>query len=171
MEKVAPMLGRMSSVFSASFASVFLLLYLAYPGKNVEPVGIPEPEPGPRDDPQTVKHSEPTKPKKPKPPKVVKNKFKVARVTAYTKNCKGCSGVTKDGTVADHRKSIVAADTRYHPIGTKVELLIPGSGRQVFTVRDTGGDIKGPNRFDILVSSKSEAKAWGVRKVEFRILD
>lgn len=94
-----------------------------------------------------------------------------ARVTAYTKNCKGCSGITRDGTVADHKKLIVAADTRYHPIGTRIEFLIPGSGRRVFTVRDTGGDIKGPNRFDILVSSKSEAKAWGVRSVEFKVLE
>lgn len=163
--------------FSVSFALTFLLLYMVKSTTSkgqqdvvvqvpITPIGTQEPGPGPSEDQEHAEN------KKPKTHKVAKStKHRVAKVTAYTKNCKGCSGVTKDGTVADYRKSILAADTRYHPIGTKVELLIPGSGRRVFTVRDTGGDIKGPNRFDILVSSKSEARAWGVRRVEFRILD
>jgi 3D (Asp-Asp-Asp) domain-containing protein len=98
-------------------------------------------------------------------------KTETAKVTAYTADCKGCIGITRDGTPADSHRRILAADLRYHPLGTKVELTFPDGDVEVYTVRDTGGDIKGRGRFDILVQDKRFAVEWGVRHLKYRVLD
>lgn len=93
-----------------------------------------------------------------------------AKVTAYTKSCKGCSGITRDGTVAESHKRILAADPRYYPLGTRVELTFPDGDVEVYTVRDTGGAIKGPGRFDMLVKTERFAVKWGVQHIKYRVL-
>jgi 3D (Asp-Asp-Asp) domain-containing protein len=98
-------------------------------------------------------------------------KLAVAKVTAYTADCKGCIGITRDGTVAESHKRILAADPRYYPMGTKVELTFPDGDVAVYTVRDTGGAIKGKGRFDMLVRTEKYANKWGVKQVKFRVLD
>ena len=95
----------------------------------------------------------------------------VAKVTAYTADCKGCIGITRDGTVAESHKRILAADPRYYPMGTKVELTFPDGDVEVYTVRDTGGAIKGRGRFDMLVRTETFAVKWGVQHLKFRVLD
>lgn len=94
-----------------------------------------------------------------------------ALITAYVKDCKGCIGITKDGTVAESYKRILAADPRYYPMGTRVELTFPDGDVKVYTVRDTGGAIKGRGRFDMLVKTEKFAKKWGRKKIKFRVLD
>lgn len=95
----------------------------------------------------------------------------VAKVTAYTADCEGCIGVTRDGTVAESHKRILAADPRYYPMGTKVELTFPDGDVKVYTVRDTGGAIKGKGRFDMLVRTERFAVKWGVKHIKFRVVD
>ena len=94
----------------------------------------------------------------------------VIEATAYTKDCRGCIGITRDGTVADHRKMIVAADPRYYPLGTEVEVEFPDGTIRRYTVRDTGGAIKGPHRLDILMGSYTEAINWGRRDIRIRVV-
>lgn len=96
---------------------------------------------------------------------------KTAKVTAYTADCKGCIGITRDGTVAESYKRILAADPRYYPLGTRVELTFPDGDVKVYTVRDTGGAIKGKGRFDMLVRTEQFAVKWGVQHLKFRVLD
>lgn len=102
---------------------------------------------------------------------VAKSKVEVAKVTAYTADCKGCIGITRDGTVAESHKRILAADPRYYPLGTKVELTFPDGDVEVYTVRDTGGAIKGKGRFDMLVRTERFANKWGIQHLKFRVLD
>jgi 3D (Asp-Asp-Asp) domain-containing protein len=94
----------------------------------------------------------------------------VAKVTAYTKDCAGCIGITRDGTPADSHRRILAADPRYYPMGTRVELTFPDGGVKVYTVRDTGGAIKGKGRFDMLVRTERFAVKWGVQHIKYRVL-
>ena len=65
------------------------------------------------------------------------------------------------------RDGTVAADTKYHPFGTR--LYIPGYGYGV--VEDRGGAIKGPNRLDVYYSSHQEALEFGRRHVKVHFLD
>ena len=106
----------------------------------------------------------------PVPAKTGTAKTGTAKVTAYTKSCKGCSGITRDGTVAESHKRILAADPRYYPLGTRVELTFPDGDVKVYTVRDTGGAIKGPGRFDMLVKTERFAVEWGVQHIKYRVL-
>lgn len=103
-------------------------------------------------------------------PVVEEASTKTAKVTAYTADCKGCIGITRDGTVAESHKRILAADPRYYPLGTRVELTFPDGDVKVYTVRDTGGAIKGPGRFDMLVKTERFAVKWGVQHIKYRVL-
>lgn len=60
----------------------------------------------------------------------------------------------KDGTLA--------ADTRYHPFGTR--FYIPGYGYGV--VEDRGSAIKGPKRLDLFFDSHDAALIWGRKKLK-----
>lgn len=131
---------------------LFLLACAAAPVAQTEPPPPPPP-------PQSVVVSDPG------------GEYAVAKVTAYTKSCKGCSGITRDGTVAESHKRILAADPRYYPLGTRVELTFPDGDVEVYTVRDTGGAIKGRGRFDMLVKTERFAVEWGVRHIKYRVLD
>lgn len=77
-------------------------------------------------------------------------------------------------TASGHRLSnadawrVAAADPRYYPSGTRV--FVAGVG--MVTVRDTGADVRGPDRLDIFVGMENRAEAfeWGRRAVPARIL-
>jgi 3D (Asp-Asp-Asp) domain-containing protein len=73
-------------------------------------------------------------------------------ITAYSTEQQGR---TSSGTMPS--KGTVAADTRYYPYGT--EMQIPGYGKGV--VRDTGGAIKGPERLDVYFPERRQAIFWG----------
>ena len=63
------------------------------------------------------------------------------------------------------RDGTIAADTRYHPFGTR--MYVPGYGYGV--VEDRGGAIKGPKRLDLYYSSHADALEWGRKHVEVKI--
>ena len=55
------------------------------------------------------------------------------------------------------RDGTIAADTRYYPFGTRMN--VPGWGWGV--VEDRGGAIKGPDRIDLFHKSHRDALEWG----------
>jgi 3D (Asp-Asp-Asp) domain-containing protein len=88
--------------------------------------------------------------------------YTLAYISAYHAFCYGCTGYMKNGQVADSTGHFIAADLHYWHLGDQIEICLE-SGPVVFTVADTGGDIKGKWRFDILMASEEEALAWGVQ--------
>jgi 3D (Asp-Asp-Asp) domain-containing protein len=78
--------------------------------------------------------------------------------TAYSLQGKTASGERV-------RRGIIAADTRILPIGTVVQIY----GMGTFVVKDTGGGIKG-NRIDIYMPSVSDARKFGRRTIQLRII-
>jgi 3D (Asp-Asp-Asp) domain-containing protein len=85
------------------------------------------------------------------------------RVTA-TAYCQG--GRTQSGVPA--QPGIVAADPRVLPVGSTVKIL-DGPRTGVFTVLDTGADIKG-RRIDIYIPSCARARKFGRRTVRVIVL-
>jgi len=57
-----------------------------------------------------------------------------------------------------------AADLRYHQLGEKIYIQDMG----VFIVSDCGSKIKGPNRYDIYVSSMKAVREFGVKYKEVK---
>ncbi|WP_299093614.1 LysM peptidoglycan-binding and 3D domain-containing protein [uncultured Metabacillus sp.] len=88
--------------------------------------------------------------------------------TAYTANCEGCSGITSTGIDlnANPDQKVIAVDPDVIPLGTKVH--VEGYGTAI--AGDIGGAIKG-NRIDVFIPSKAEAKEWGRKQVEVKILN
>jgi 3D (Asp-Asp-Asp) domain-containing protein len=88
--------------------------------------------------------------------------------TAYTANCEGCSGTTKTGIdlKANPNQKVIAVDPDVIPLGTKVH--VEGYGEAI--AGDTGGAIEG-NKIDVFIPSESEAKQWGRKDVQVKILD
>jgi len=84
-------------------------------------------------------------------------------VSAYC-SCSQCCGKS-DGITFSGEKAVegitIAADTRVHPIGTK--LYIEGIGERV--VQDIGGSIYG-NRIDVYFDSHSQALEFGRQQLE-----
>jgi 3D (Asp-Asp-Asp) domain-containing protein len=68
-------------------------------------------------------------------------------------------GYTADGTKG--KKGVVAADIRYYPFGTIME--IPGYG--IGEVHDIGKDIQGKSRLDLFFKTHEKAMNWGNRKL------
>lgn len=95
-----------------------------------------------------------------------------AEVTAYTAGYESCGklpnhpayGITANGNKV--RKGIIAADTNVLPFGTKVYIEDLG----IFTVDDTGGDIKG-NRIDIYMDNLNEAVKFGRQNRKLIVLN
>ena len=88
-----------------------------------------------------------------------------AKVTFY---CRSCSSGRR---VADPRRRVtdsdgVAADPRYHPLGSRV--YIEGFGTR--RVDDTGGAIKGPHRFDVRLASRGRCHRYGVKRLSYRVV-
>lgn len=74
-------------------------------------------------------------------------------------------GITASGRRVEPNVT-VAADTRYHPFGTYVD--IDGVGRR--RVDDTGPAIKGRDRFDVYMVDVDDAIAWGRRRVAYSVV-
>src|SRR5580765_557683 len=85
------------------------------------------------------------------------------RVTA-TAYCQ--SGRTQAGVRA--RTGIIAADPRVLPVGSIVKIL-DGPRPGIYTVMDTGADIKG-RRIDIYIPSCARAKTFGRRAVSVVVM-
>jgi 3D (Asp-Asp-Asp) domain-containing protein len=68
-------------------------------------------------------------------------------------------GITASGIHA--KKGTIAADRRFYPFGTIMD--VPGYG--MCRVEDTGGAIKGPARIDLFFNSHKEALQWGRRRL------
>ena len=82
-------------------------------------------------------------------------------VTAYCP-CVLCCEDWSDNHFADGSQvgdKAIAADTRYYPMGTKMD--VPGYG--VAIVKDRGGAIKG-NKLDVFFMNHKTALQWGRRK-------
>ena len=75
-------------------------------------------------------------------------------------------GITRSGTYV--RRGIIAADPRVLPLGSVVHLKA-GNYSGVYTVKDTGGAIKG-KRIDLWVGSSREAFSFGRRSVRLTVL-
>ena len=97
------------------------------------------------------------------------------KVTAYCP-CEKCCGKFADGFTSighDAWKTLgVAADPKLLPYGTK--LNIPGVG--IRTTDDTGGAMrqstkKGICHIDVRFHSHAEAKQWGVKWLEVKIIN
>lgn len=65
--------------------------------------------------------------------------------------------VPRDGTIA--------ADTKFYPFGTRMNISGYGWG----VVEDRGSAIKGPDRLDVYFKSHDKALTWGRRRVSVRI--
>ncbi len=72
-------------------------------------------------------------------------------------------GVTASGTKA--KKGTVAADTRFYPFGTVMD--VPGYG--MCRVEDRGGAIQGPARIDLFFDSHKEALQWGRKRLSVHV--
>ncbi len=91
------------------------------------------------------------------------------KVTAYSPDARSCGasadGITASGySVETNGGALVAADPKVLPLGSLVS--VPGyDGGAPVPVLDVGGAIKG-RRLDVLFSTHSVARAWGVRSVD-----
>jgi 3D (Asp-Asp-Asp) domain-containing protein len=88
-----------------------------------------------------------------------------AKVTFYCRRC------NSGGRVADPHRRVtdrggVAADPRYHPLGSQIYIAGFGTRR----VDDTGGAIKGPNRFDVRLTASGKCHRYGVKRLRYRVL-
>ncbi|MGM0875836.1 MAG: LysM peptidoglycan-binding domain-containing protein [Bacillota bacterium] len=103
-----------------------------------------------------------------KPAKQSDTKEITVEATAYTAYCEGCSGTTKTGIdlKANPNKKVIAVDPDVIPLGSTVH--VEGYGEAI--AGDIGGAIKG-NRIDVFIPSKSQAKQWGRKDVQVKILD
>ncbi|PRS00396.1 peptidoglycan-binding protein [Bacillus sp. NMCN6] len=88
--------------------------------------------------------------------------------TAYTANDGGISGITATGVNLNKNPNakVIAVDPNVIPLGSKV--YVEGYGEAI--AADTGGAIKG-NKIDVHVPSKSQAKNWGVKSVQVKVLN
>mgnify|MGYP003413336246 CR=1 FL=1 len=96
------------------------------------------------------------------------------RASFYTSRCTGCSGKTAMGI--DVRKSIyykglrvIAVDPRVIKLGTIVRVDVNGQSFKAIA-GDTGGAIKS-HRIDILVATKKEAYALGIKQAKVTVLN
>ena len=72
-------------------------------------------------------------------------------------------GITASGTKA--KSGTIAADTRFYPFGTVMNIPGYGTGR----VEDRGGAIQGPARIDLFFKTHQQALQWGRRRVSVYI--
>lgn len=73
-------------------------------------------------------------------------------------------GITASGKPVEAGVTL-AADLKHHPLGTRIWL--EGVGWR--TVTDTGGAIKGRDRFDLYVPDIDDAIQWGRRRVAYQV--
>jgi 3D (Asp-Asp-Asp) domain-containing protein len=87
----------------------------------------------------------------------------VSRYETYIATAYSLKGITASGERV--RSGIIAADPRVLPIGSKVH--IQGMGN--YTVKDTGGKIKG-RKVDIWMANRKAAIQFGRRAVQLKVL-
>lgn len=88
--------------------------------------------------------------------------------TAYTASCAGCTGKTATGINirSNPGAKVIAVDPRVIPLGSR--LYVEGYGYAI--AGDTGGAIKG-HKIDVFIPNHSDAKSFGVRTVQVKVLD
>jgi 3D (Asp-Asp-Asp) domain-containing protein len=91
--------------------------------------------------------------------------------TAYAADCPGAAAHLRDGSPTDWTKRSAAADLRYWPLGTVIEVCFDDGSCRAYTVRDSGKAVRGSNRLDLLVRSCAYARKFGAQKVSFRKLE
>lgn len=97
--------------------------------------------------------------------------------TAYIAMCaSGCTGITATGydvrntIYSPSGNRVIATDPNVIPTGSTVRITLGNGEVIVAEAMDTGGAIKG-NRLDLLMSSESEALAFGRQPVEVTIIN
>jgi len=99
----------------------------------------------------------------------------IFEATAYVALCDtGCTGITRTGvdvrntiTYAGHR--VIAVDPRVIPLDSLVRVNLADGTTFTATAQDTGGRIHG-HIVDILVSSESDAWAFGRQRITIEVL-
>jgi rare lipoprotein A len=86
----------------------------------------------------------------------------------FTALAHSIEGKSADGSTS--RKGTVAADPNVLPLGSKIRVSGAGAYSGVYTVIDSGGKVKG-NVIDIYMSSVPEARKFGKKEVEVKILE
>ena len=89
--------------------------------------------------------------------------FKPVFATGPNKGKPKIVGMTASGSMA--KKGTVAADTRFYPFGTVMEIPGYGMGR----VEDTGSAIKGQLRIDLFFKSHNDALEWGRKRLSVQV--
>lgn len=89
----------------------------------------------------------------------------LATLTAYSPDCAGCSGTTASGTTADPSRRIAATSEAW-PLGSCVEVLLPGGEWVEYVVEDRLGPrtraLPGADlHLDLLVADRTTALAFG----------
>lgn len=99
-------------------------------------------------------------------PAPVANSYQVTvEATGYSTMQPVLSDYTSTGVNLHQNPWVIAIDPVYYNYGTTVE--IPGYG--TFTMNDSGGDIKGPNRIDIHFPTVEQALAFGRRTITMTV--
>lgn len=99
-----------------------------------------------------------------------------ALATHYSAFCPtGCTGVTATGVDVSNSiyykgKRVVAVDPNVIPLNSLVRVTGNGYDFEAYAI-DTGGDIKGSGRIDILVNSTEEAYKFGKKNVKVEIIN
>jgi len=103
----------------------------------------------------------------PAPSGEIKGRTLTVTATAYTAKCNGCSGITATGINLNNNRNakVIAVDPSVIPLGTRVH--VEGYGTAI--AGDTGGAIRG-HKIDVHMPTKSDAFAWGTRRVKITIL-
>ena len=92
---------------------------------------------------------------------------KTSVTVSVTASC--IRGKTQSGTPND--ESSVAADVRVFPLGSRLHVdFVDDAQDGTYTVRDTGGAIKG-NRLDIFLADCAAAKRFGRQKATVRVME
>jgi len=89
------------------------------------------------------------------------SQFRV-EATAFSK-----TGPTRAGTTP--HVGIIAADHHILPLGTRVQVTQAGRYSGIYTVRDTGSDVKG-RRIDLYIPDPAAARRFGRKTVSLRVL-
>lgn len=103
--------------------------------------------------------------------------IKIAKVTAYS-----CGGLETDEEIRMNCPSLLSGKpqtaTGTEPIPYQTAACDKANLGRVFEIEgvgqvkctDTGGAIKGAGRFDLYVADVQEAREWGVKNLEYKLI-
>ena len=88
--------------------------------------------------------------------------FDHAKITAYCSKCP--DGGYSKSVAYKFKPGTCAADLRYHKLGSKVNI-----GGKWYVINNTGGAIKGRDRFDICLGQpkKCNCNKFGVKRLRY----